>query len=281
MMAPGRILLLGGTSEIGVAIVRELAARGGASDVVLAGRDPQRLRETARGLQADGCGRVQTLLLSARDRPGEPGEPAVANPGLTAARGERPPGAAEIPAIDGHGETVRRARELLGGVDLVVVAVGALGERGGLPVDVDGAVQVLDVNVVLAGSLLLHSARELYAQGHGRIVVLSSVAAQRPRASNAVYCAAKAGLDALARGLDDALQGSGVRVTLVRPGFVTTRMTAGLRVPPLACDAASVARATARGLECETPIVWAPGGLRWLMVVLGLLPRSLFRRLPL
>ncbi|HUN79243.1 MAG TPA: SDR family NAD(P)-dependent oxidoreductase [Solirubrobacteraceae bacterium] len=248
MMAPARVVLLGGTSEIGLAIVRELAARGGAREVVLAGRDPERLRGIARELHEDGCARAHVLAF---------GGP------------------------DAHAQLLRRARELLGGIDLVIVAVGALGERGGLPADVDAAVEVLEVNVVLAGSLLLHSARELHEQGHGRIAVLSSVAAQRPRASNAVYCAAKAGIDALARGLDDALRDSGVRVTVVRPGFVRTRMTRGLPVPPLACDAASVARVTVRGLQREMSIVWVPGVTRWVMAVLTLLPAPLFRRLPL
>jgi decaprenylphospho-beta-D-erythro-pentofuranosid-2-ulose 2-reductase len=251
MMAPARVVLLGGTSEIGLAIVRELAARGGAREVVLAGRDPEQLRDIARELREDGCIQAQTLAF---------GDP------------------------DAYGQLLSRARELLGGIDLAIIAVGALGalgERGGLPTDVDAAVEVLDVNVVLAGSLLLHSARELREQGHGRIVVLSSVAALRPRASNAVYCAAKAGIDALARGLDDALHDSGVRVTVVRPGFVKTRMTRGLPVPPLACDAAGVAGATVQGLQREKPIVWAPSAMRWVMAVLALLPGPLFRRLPL
>lgn len=248
MMAPKRVVLLGGTSEIGLAIVRELAAAGGAREVVLAGRDTEHLRDAARRLHEQGCAQVQTLALGA--------------PGT-------------------HGQLVRRARELLGDIDLAIVAVGALGERDGLPADIAAAVDVLDVNVVLAGSLLLHAAQALDEQGGGRIVVLSSVAALRPRASNAVYCAAKAGIDALGRGLDDALRERGVRITLVRPGFVRTRMTRGLPVPPLACDASTVARATVRGLQRETPIVWAPGAVRWVMAVLVALPGPLFRRLPL
>jgi decaprenylphospho-beta-D-erythro-pentofuranosid-2-ulose 2-reductase len=140
---------------------------------------------------------------------------------------------------------------------------------------------VLDVNVVGAGSLLLHSTRALREQGHGSLVVLSSVAAERARASNAVYCASKAGLDVLAQGLADALAGTQVRVLVVRPGFVTTRMTRGLPVPPLSSDPQSVARATVEGLERGATVVWVPGVLRWVMAVLRLLPRPLFRRLPL
>ena len=93
-----------------------------------------------------------------------------------------------------------------------MLAVGRLGERGGVPRSVDDAVEVLRVNVVGAGSLLIHAARRLRDQGSGTIVVLSSVAGGRVRASNVVYGAAKAGLDALSQGLADALHGDGVRV---------------------------------------------------------------------
>ena len=72
------------------------------------------------------------------------------------------------------------------------------------------------------------------ARGRGTIVVLSSVAAVRPRKANFVYGSAKAGLDAFARGLADSLHGTGVRVLLVRPGFVLGRMTAGMPAAPLA-----------------------------------------------
>ncbi len=248
-----RVLVLGGTSEIAAAIVRELAARG-ACEVALAGRDHAGLRGVAEQLRAAGCVRVETLALEAT-------EP------------------------ESHRAVLARAIELLGGLDLAILAVGLLGERGGwggrAPIDLRGAVEVLRVNVLGAGSLLLESARALRAAGHGTIVVLSSVAAVRPRAANAVYCASKAGLDALAQGLGDALASTGVRVLVVRPGFVSTRMTRGLPVPPLATDPGTVARATVRGLERGSHTVWVPGALRWVMALVRLLPRPLFRRLPL
>ena len=244
-----RVLVLGGTSEIAAAIVRELAA-GGPCEVALAGRDEDRLRRAAERLRLAGCARVETLAL-------------------------------EATATDSHRAVLARGAELLGGLDLVVLAVGLLGERGGLPDDVAGAVAVLNVNTVGAGSLLLESARALREQGCGTVVVLSSVAAVRPRAASAVYCASKAGLDALAQGLADALFHTGVRVLVVRPGFVRTRMTRGLSTPPLATDPETVARATVRGLQRGAATVWAPPALRWVAAVLRLLPRPLFRRLPL
>jgi decaprenylphospho-beta-D-erythro-pentofuranosid-2-ulose 2-reductase len=111
--------------------------------------------------------------------------------------------------------------------------------------------------------------------------VLSTVAAERPRASNAIYGAAKAGLDALAQGLADATSGSGVKVLVVRPGFVATRMTQGLRPTPMSTTAEEVADATVRGLARGAHTVWVPGRLRFVFSVLRHLPRPIFRRLPL
>ncbi len=111
-----------------------------------------------------------------------------------------------------HGDALREAFALLGGVDVAILAVGVLGERGGLPDDIPAAVELLRVNTVGAASLLMETARLMRAEGSGTIVVLSSVAAERPRAANAVYCASKAGLDALAQALGDDLARDG------RPG---------------------------------------------------------------
>jgi decaprenylphospho-beta-D-erythro-pentofuranosid-2-ulose 2-reductase len=115
-------------------------------------------------------------------------------------------------------------------------------------------------------------------QRFGTIVVLSSVAAVRPRKANFVYGAAKAGLDAFARGLADSLHGSGVRVVLVRPGFVTGRMTAGMPPAPLATTPAKVGAATAAALRHGKSAVWIPATLAGLSVALRLVPRRAWRR---
>jgi decaprenylphospho-beta-D-erythro-pentofuranosid-2-ulose 2-reductase len=243
-----RVLVIGGSSEIAGAIVAELV-RDGLREAVLAGRDRGALEASASALRSAGAERVETVELDALD-------------------------------TAGHREALERAFGLLGEVDVAVLAVGVLGSRGGLPEDIPAAVEVLRVNTVGAGSLLMETARLMRGQGHGTIVVLSSVAAERPRASNAVYCASKAGLDALARALGDELCDAGVRVMVVRPGFVRTRMTAGLPAPPLATSSAAVARATTSGLRRRARTVWAPGTLRWVMAGLRLLPRAVFRRIP-
>jgi decaprenylphospho-beta-D-erythro-pentofuranosid-2-ulose 2-reductase len=243
-----RILVLGGTSEIALATVQELL-RSAPREVVLAGRDGPGLAIAGDALARAGATSVSTVELDAV-------------------------------RIEGHEAALAEAFARLGGVDLVLLAVGLLGERGGVPRNVDDALEVLRVNVLGAGSLLIRAARLLRAQGWGTIVVLSSVAGERVRASNVVYGAAKAGLDALAQGLADDLHGDGVRVLVVRPGFVHTKMTSGLAAAPFATGPEQVAVVVVRGLERGDAVVWAPPALRWLMLAMRMLPRSIFRALP-
>jgi len=137
---------------------------------------------------------------------------------------------------------------------------------------------MIDTNFTGHVTTLLAVAAAMRAQGQGTIVVLSSVAAIRPRKANFVYGATKAALDAFARGLADSLHGSGVRVVLVRPGFVTGRMTAGMPPAPLATTPAKVGTATAAALRGRKPSVWVPAPLAGLAIVLRLIPRPAWRR---
>ena len=244
-----RVLVIGGSSEIGQAIVHRLAADGPVAPYLL-GRDRSRLEAALAALQAAGC---------------EPGAIGVVD--------------ADDPQA--HEAAIATAFEQAGGFDTVVLAVGVLGGQEGLDADIDGALEVMRVNFVGCGSLLLHSLRRLRQQGSGTLVVLSSVAAERPRAGNAVYGASKAGLDALAQGLADATIGTGVRVLVIRPGFVRTRMTAGLPVPPMATTPEVVAESTARALAGNAHTAWAPGRLRGVFMALRHVPRPLYRKLPL
>ena len=248
--AARRVLLIGGTSEIGLAIIRRLAADGPVRPFLL-GRDRARLGVA---LEQLGRARCEAGAVEELDAAADPAR---------------------------HAEVIGRAFEQSGGFDVVVLAVGVLGAQAGLDADRREALEVMEVDFLASGSLLLESLRELRRQGHGSLVVLSSVAAERPRKSNAIYGAAKAGLDSLAQGLADACEGSGVRVLVVRPGFVKTKMTAGLKPAPMATTADAVAEATVKGLAAGAHTVWVPGRLRILFAVLRHLPRSLWRRLDL
>jgi decaprenylphospho-beta-D-erythro-pentofuranosid-2-ulose 2-reductase len=264
-----RVLLIGGSSEIGGAIVRRLASDGPVRPYLL-GRDRARLTEALSALEQAGCTGGELDLLDADE-------------------------------LSSHGETVARAFERSGGFDLVVLAVGVLGAQQGLDADPVLTAEVMRVNFVGCGSLLLDCMRRLrdqeqdaagavrsseaggrtHGEHAGTIVVLSSVAVERPRAGNAIYGAAKAGLDALAQGLADATAASGPRVLVVRPGFVRTRMTAGLPRAPFATTPDAVAEATVRALSGNAHTIWVPGKLHLIFAVLRHLPRSVYRRLPL
>lgn len=248
-VAGRKVLVLGGTSEIGLAIARELCARS-PRELLLAGRNFEALDRVADELRSEpGVLDVDIALVDALD-------------------------------TESHAGVIESAAERLGGIDVAILAIGVLGERGGLPSDIAGELDVLRVNVVGAGSLLLRTAAYMRTQSAGQMVVLSSVAAQRPRRALATYGASKAALDALAQALGDDLRERGVRILVVRPGFVRTRMTEGLAAPPFATDAATVARATADGIERGAHTVWAPPQLRPIVALLTHLPRPLFRRLP-
>ncbi len=239
--AAPRILLLGGTSEIGLAIVSALQAPAG-TDVLLAGRDEARLAEAARALPY----RVTTLRYDATD-------------------------------VAGHESFAERVFAA-GPVDLVVSAAGILTPQAELERDVERAAEMIGTNFTGHVTTLLAVARQLRRQGRGTIVVLSSVAAVRPRKANFVYGATKAGLDAFARGLADSLHGTGIRVLIVRPGFVTGRMTAGMRPAPLATTAGQVGAATAAALRGRRGAVWVPYPLAGLSVGLRMIPRPAWRR---
>jgi decaprenylphospho-beta-D-erythro-pentofuranosid-2-ulose 2-reductase len=156
-----------------------------------------------------------------------------------------------------------------------------LGDQDAAEHDAAEAVRIVETNYTGAVSVLVPLAQAMRRQGHGRIVALSSVAGERARKSNFVYGSSKAGLDAFCQGLGDSLQGTGVRVMVVRPGFVHSKMTHGLEAAPLATDPESVAAAIVTGLGRGADTVWAPGTLRYVMAVLRHLPRVVFRRLPI
>jgi len=140
--------------------------------------------------------------------------------------------------------------------------------------------EMMTVNVTVPAAALMAFANVLRAQGYGRLVVLSSVAGVRVRRANFAYGGGKAGLDGFALGLGDALVGTGVGLMIVRPGFVRTRMTAGLPEAPFTVDAEAVAEGVRKGLETGAAVVFVPAVLRYVFVLLRLLPRAIWRRIP-
>ena len=141
--------------------------------------------------------------------------------------------------------------------------------------------ELAEVNYVAPVHLGVLVAAKLRAQGHGRLVALSSVAGERIRRSNFVYGSTKAGLDGFYSGLGEALREHGVAVTVVRPGFVRSKMTAGLEAAPLSVTPEEVAEAVVDAVRRRRGLIWVPAALRAVMSGLRHVPRPVFRKLPI
>lgn len=244
---PQRLLLLGGTSDIALAIARAYAAEQPPT-VVLAARPGERRTRAAEELRAVGC-EVREVDFDAR----------------------RP-----------HTHTAVVADAATDGdIDVAVVAFGLLGDAERAWTDVDTAVELAETNYVGAVSVGVALAERIREQGHGVVVAMSSVAGERPRRSNFVYGSTKAGADAFFTGLGEALREHGGRVLVVRPGFVRSKMTEGLEAAPLSVTPEEVATAVIAAVRKGTEQIWVPTPMRAVMSGLRHLPRPVFRRLPI
>ncbi|HEY0948811.1 decaprenylphospho-beta-D-erythro-pentofuranosid-2-ulose 2-reductase [Nocardioides sp.] len=244
---PQSLLLLGGTSDIALAIARRWT-RSGPVHVTLAARPSARRDAAVAELAALGAD-VRAVDFEAE-------------------------------ATDTHAAVVAAAAAERD-IDVAVVAFGVLGDEERAWQDHDAAVRLATVNYVAPVSVGVCLAEVLRRQGHGVVVALSSVAGERVRRSNFVYGSSKAGMDGFFLGLGEALRGSGARVLVVRPGFVRTKMTEGRSPAPLSVDADDVAAAVIDAVAAGDDLIWVPGALRGVMSGLRHVPRALFRRLPL
>ena len=243
-----RVFVLGGTSDIALATLVKLTGERRGVQVTLAARPGERRVAAAASLQARGM-RVTEVDFDATDRTSA--ESAVAS-----------------------------AFEDGGDIDVVMLAFGLLGDQQRAWQDVEAALELVQVNYVAAVACGVLVAKWMRAQGHGAIIAMSSVACERPRKSNFVYGSTKAGMDAFYTGLGDAIAADGVQVLVVRPGFVRSKMTAGLAAAPLSQTPEQVADVIVAGLAAGRQTVWAPPMMRWVMSALRHLPRSVFKRLP-
>ncbi|WIM67866.1 decaprenylphospho-beta-D-erythro-pentofuranosid-2-ulose 2-reductase [Corynebacterium breve] len=208
------ILLLGGTSEIGLGIVEEFVSRGGSPTVTLAARkDSPRIDDAVTQIENAGASKVNVIDFDAT-------------------------------AFDTHPGVIKEAFDT-GDVDVAIVAFGSLGDQERLWQDQQAAVESAQLNYTAPVSVGVLLGQAMKQQGHGTIVALSSVAGMRVRRSNFVYGASKAGLDGFYTQLGEALRDFGVNVLVVRPGQVRTKMTADLgKEAPLTVNVSDVAEAT-------------------------------------
>ncbi len=244
---PQTIVLFGGTSDIGQATVRRLI-RPSTTTVVLAARRPTDVEEFAAELRRLGVANVDCVAFEACSHAG-------------------------------HTSLVSDLAGRHGDLDVVLLAFGVLGNPEDFIADPALAAPVLDVNYVGGVTMGLAVANQLRKQGHGRMVIFSSVAGERVRKANYVYGSTKAGLDGFAQGLGDSLVGSGASLLVVRPGFVHSKMTTGMPPSAFASTADDVAAATERGLRSGAHTVWSPPVIRYIFSILRHLPRPIWRRL--
>jgi decaprenylphospho-beta-D-erythro-pentofuranosid-2-ulose 2-reductase len=246
---PQSIIALGGGSDISRAVLRKITGPR-SRRVVLAGRQRKWLDVAEEEVRAAGVSEVTLIEFDARD--------------LAATR-----------------DLVERTFDAAGAqVDLVLMAVGMLGDQPLDEADPERTAEVLTVGFTWPAAALSLVAEKLKVQGSGHIVVLSSVAGVRVRRANFTYGSAKAGLDAYCQGLAEALRGTGVTLQIVRPGFVRSKMTDGRPAAMFPTTPDEVASAVVHGLETNAPVVWAPGLLRYVFGIIRLLPAAVFRKLP-
>lgn len=246
---PQTILLLGGTSEIGLAIVGEYLSHAPAR--VLLGIRPgsDRTDAAVESLRAQGARAVEVLDFHATDFAVHP---------------------AFLDAAWAGGD-----------VDVAIVAFGVLGEAEELWRDQAAAVEAAQVNYTGAVSVGVLLGQRMSAQGFGQVIALSSAAGLKVRRSNFVYGSTKAGLDGFYINLGQALEPAGVRVLVVRPGQVRTRMSAHVKEAPLTVDPGEVAKLVVDAARRGKPVVWTPPAFELVMLVLRHIPGPIFRRLPI
>jgi decaprenylphospho-beta-D-erythro-pentofuranosid-2-ulose 2-reductase len=246
---PQTILLLGGTSEIGLAICERYLENAHARIVLAAMPDDPGRDDAVAQMKAAGARSVELIDFEATD-------------------------------TDSHPKMIDAA--FAGGdVDVAIVAFGLLGDAEELWQNQRKAVQIAEINYTAAVSVGVLLGEKMRAQGFGQIIAMSSAAGERVRRSNFVYGSTKAGLDGFYLGLGEALKEFGVRVLVIRPGQVRTRLSAHVKEAPLTVDKEYVANLAVTAAAKGKELVWAPGAFRYVMMVLRHIPRPIFRKLPI
>lgn len=243
-----RVLVIGATSAIAEHYARLEAAAGAA--LFLCGRSGDRLHAIAQDLQVRGATKAATAIL-------------------------------DVNAFDAHDAALDAAWAFLGGVDVALLAHGTLPDAAACARDPALTLREFNTNATATILLMERLAARLEAQGSGTLVVISSVAGDRGRASNYLYGSAKAATTAFASGLRQRLRGTGVNVLTVKPGFVDTPMTAAFRKGPLWARPEAVARGIRRAVARRAGVVYLPFFWRPVMALIRAIPEAVFRRVGL
>jgi len=241
-----KVVFLGATKGMGRALARQMAAKG--AELVLLGRDVEDLRRSAADLETHGARAVEVAEC-------------------------------DLLQAEGFAAALDTAQRALGHFDTVVITAGLFGTQEDLEADTAKTERLLTANFTNTILFCEEARRRLLAAGGGTLCVFSSVAGDRPRKPVVLYGASKAGLSYYLNGLDHRYHGDGLRTVLVKPGFVRTGMTAGLKPPPFAGDPDEVATSVLRAIERGKSVVYAPAIWQWIMLAIRALPRYVMRRI--
>ncbi len=243
-----KAVILGGTSGMGRAIAQRLVERG--DSVFLMGMESSDLARSAADLEAR--------------------HPSHAKCGFAVCDLEYPAGfAAALVSAD----------EALGEFDTVIVTAAMFASQEALEADVELARRLVTVNYANTVVFCEHARKLLLARGGGRLTVFSSVAGDRGRKPVGIYGSSKAGLSVYLEALDHKYHAENLRVLCVKPGFVKTGMTAGLKPPPFAGTAEGVAKDVVRAMDEGKPLIYAPKIWALVMLVIRMLPRFVMRKI--
>ena len=243
--APKRIVILGAASAMAEAAARLWAARG--ASLALVGRSADRLEAIAADLRVRGAETVEIEVVDCAS--------------LEAA------------------STLDAVAKRLGGLDVVLLAYGVLGDQSRLERDPAAVAALLQTNFVSAAGWCLAAANWFERQRSGALVVIGSVAGDRGRASNYIYGSSKAGLATLVEGLAHRLAKSGARAVLIKPGFVDTPMTAHiLKKGPLWAHPEAIGQSIVTAADKGGPVAYAPYYWRGIMAVVRNVPAPIFHR---
>jgi decaprenylphospho-beta-D-erythro-pentofuranosid-2-ulose 2-reductase len=241
---PNRILVLGATSAIAMAVTRQLVTPS--AHFFLVARSKDKLTAVAQDLLVRGAFRVDMIV-------------------------------ADLDDTQAHAQMLAVATSQLGTVDLVLLAHGVLGDQAAAERDYFAAERILVTNFLSAISLLTWLANYCESQGQGTLAVISSVAGDRGRKSNYVYGASKAALDTFLSGLRNRVDRSGVQVLTIKPGFVATPMTAHIPKNGLFATPERVAIGILKAVRKRKDVVYVPWFWRPIMTIIKAVPERIFK----
>jgi short-subunit dehydrogenase len=170
------------------------------------------------------------------------------------------------------------AEQALEGLDVVIVTAALFATQEQLEADPSLTHRLLTVDFTNTVLFCEEARKKLLLRGGGTLCVFSSVAGDRGRTPVVLYGAAKAGLSAYLEGLDHRFKSQGLTTVCVKPGFVKTQMTEGLKAPPFAGEPDDVADVVVKGIDHGTPVVYAPPIWRAVMSAIKAMPRFVMRR---